>query len=96
MTKFPASLSIEEKRHKGGHDMPLSNLAKKAMAFAVTILCSLASIGVGGPAKPKETPPTMHDSLYDSWVATAYNALPMTQTSNHASTDSMPLCISAT
>ena len=56
--------------------MPLSNPTKKAMAFAVTILYSLASIGVGGPAKPKETPPMMHDSLYDSWVATAYNALP--------------------
>lgn len=56
--------------------MPLSNPTKKAMAFAVTILCSLASVGVGDSMKPKENPPMMHDSLYDSWVATAYNALP--------------------
>ena len=56
--------------------MPLSSLTKKAMAFAVTALCSLASVGVGGPARSKENPPMMHDSLYDSWVATAYNALP--------------------
>ena len=56
--------------------MPLSNLIKKAMAFAVTILCSLTSIGLVGSTKSKENPPMMHDSLYASWVATAYNALP--------------------
>ena len=56
--------------------MPLSNLTKKAMAFTVTALCSLASVGMGGSTKSKENPPMMHDSLYDSWVATAYNALP--------------------
>lgn len=56
--------------------MTLRNLLKKALAFAVGALCSLVSLGVHEPAEPNENRPLMHDSLYDSWVAAAYNALP--------------------
>ena len=56
--------------------MTFRNLIKKALPFAVAALCSLVSLGVHEPAEPNENRPLMHDSLYDSWVATAYNALP--------------------
>lgn len=56
--------------------MTFRNLMKKALPFAVTALCSLVSLGAHEPAEPNENRPMMHDSLYDSWVATAYNALP--------------------
>ena len=56
--------------------MTFRNLIKKALPFAVAALCSLVSLGVHEPAEPNENRPLMHDSLYDSWVAAAYNALP--------------------
>lgn len=56
--------------------MTFRNLIKKALPFAVAALCSLVPLGVHDPAEPNENRPLMHDSLYDSWVATTYNALP--------------------
>ena len=56
--------------------MTFRDLIKKALPFAVAALCSIVSLGVHEPAEPNESRPLMHDSLYDSWVATAYNALP--------------------
>lgn len=56
--------------------MTFRNLIKKALPFAVAALCSLVSLSVHEPAEPNENRPLMHDSLYDSWVAAAYNALP--------------------
>lgn len=56
--------------------MTIRNPIKKALPFAVAALLSLVSLGVHEPAEPNENQPMMHDSLYDSWVATAYNALP--------------------
>ena len=51
-------------------------LRKKALPFLVMTLCSTASFGQNNFKSNKPDIPLMHDSLYDSWVATSYNALP--------------------
>ena len=51
-------------------------LRKKVLPFLVITLCSTASFEQNYFKSSKPDIPLMHDSLYDSWVAAAYNALP--------------------